>query len=134
MREFSIPVRVYIEDTDAGGIVFYANYLKFMERARTERLRHAGINLDHLHLQHRRLFVVRSVVVNYHIPARYNDQLTVSANIMTFKPASIEMEQPIKRGNELLISSTVRLACVDADTLAPTAIPNAIREAMTSEQ
>jgi len=86
--------------------VFYANYLKFMERARTERLRHAGINLDHLHLQHRRLFVVRSVVVNYHIPARYNDQLTVSANIMTFKPASIEMEQPIKRGNELLISTS----------------------------
>jgi len=136
MREFSIPVRVYIEDTDAGGIVFYANYLKFMERARTESLRHAGVNLDHLHRQHRRLFVVRSVMINYHIPARYDDQLTVSANIMTFRPASIEMEQPIHRGDELLTSSTVRLACVDADTLAPIAIPatisTAIREATNS--
>lgn len=132
MREFSIPVRVYIEDTDVGGIVFYANYLKFMERARTEHLRHAGVNLDQLHRQHRRLFVVRSVSVDYHIPARYDDQLTVSANIMTFKPASIEMEQPISRGNELLISSTVRLACVDADTLKPTAIPTAIKEAINS--
>jgi len=134
MRQFSIPVRVYIEDTDVGGIVFYANYLKFMERARTESLRHAGVNLDHLHRQHRRLFVVRSVMVDYHIPARYDDQLTVSANIMTFRPASIEMEQPIHRGDELLISSTVRLACVDADSLTPTAIPKVIREALTRGQ
>lgn len=134
MRQFSIPVRVYIEDTDAGGIVFYANYLNFMERARTERLRHAGVDLDYWHQQQRRLFVVRSVLVDYHRPARYDDQLTVNANIMTFKPASIAMEQPIYRGSELLISSTVRLACVDADNLAPVAIPKEIREAMTREQ
>ena len=134
MREFSIPIRVYIEDTDVGGIVFYANYLKFMERARTECLRHAGVNLDQLHRLHRRLFVVRSVVVDYHIPARYDDQLTVSANIMTFRPASIEMEQPIHRGDELLISSNVRLACVDADTLTPKAIPTVLKEAMIREQ
>ncbi len=129
-----MPVRVYIEDTDAGGIVFYANYLKFMERARTECLRDVGVDLDALHRQHRRLFVVRKVSVDYHLPARYDDQLTVNANIVTFRPASIVMEQPIYRGEELLISSTVRLACVDADTLAPTAIPNIIREAMTREQ
>jgi len=134
MRHFSIPVRIYIEDTDAGGIVFYANYLKYMERARTEALRHAGVNLDHVHRQQRRLFVVRSVLVDYHHPARYDDQLMVNANIMTIRPASIVMEQPIYRSDELLISSTVRLACVDADTMTPTAIPKAIREAMTREQ
>jgi len=133
MRQFSIPVRVYIEDTDAGGIVFYANYLKFMERARTERLRRAGVDLDHWHQSQRRLFVVRKVTIDYHLPARYDDQLTVNANIMTFRPASIVMEQPIYRGDELLISSTVKLACINADTLAPTAIPTEIREAMTHE-
>ena len=133
MRQFSIPVRVYIEDTDVGGVVFYANYLKYMERARTESLRDVGVNLDLWHRQHRRLFVVRSVVVDYHLPARFDDQLIVSANIVTFKPASIEMEQPIYRGDEQLISSTVRIACVDADTLTPKAIPKVIREAITRE-
>ena len=127
MREFSIPVRVYIEDTDVGGIVFYANYLKFMERARTESMRHAGVNLDQLHRQHRRLFVVRSMVIDYHLPARYDDLLTVSANIMTFRPASIEMDQSIHRDDERLISSTVRLACVDADSFMPSAIPTVIK-------
>jgi len=76
---------------------------------------------------------VRSVTIDYHLPARFDDQLTVNANIMTIRPASIVMEQPIFRGEQLLLSSTVKLACVDADTLAPTAIPNAIKEAMTRE-
>jgi len=133
MSVFSMMVRVYIEDTDAGGIVFYANYLKYMERARTECLRNAAVNLDHWHREHRRLFVVRSVTLDYHLPAQFDDQLTVHANIMTIRPASIVMEQPIFRGEQLLLSSTVKLACVNADTLAPTAIPNAIREAMTHE-
>lgn len=133
MAQFSIPVRVYIEDTDAGGIVYYANYLRYMERARTECLRHAGINLDQWHLIQRRLFVVRNVKVDYHMPARYDDQLIVFANIVTFRPASIVMEQPIYRGEQLLISSTVKLACVNADTLSPTAIPKPITEAMTRE-
>ena len=133
MRQFSMPVRVYIEDTDAGGIVYYANYLKFMERARTECLRQAGVELDLWHRQHRRLFVVRSVAVEYQSPARYDDQLIVNANIVTLKPASIVMEQPVFRDNQLLISSTVQLACVDADSLTPTAIPKSIREAMICE-
>lgn len=133
MRKFSLLVRVYLEDTDAGGIVFYANYLKFMERARTECLRAAKIDLGHWQREHKRLFVVRSVTIDYHLPAQFDDQLTVSANIMTIRPASIVMEQPIFRGDQLLLSSTVKLACVDADTLAPTAIPNAMREAITRE-
>lgn len=133
MSQFSMQVRVYIEDTDAGGIVYYANYLKYMERARTECLRESAIDLDLWHREHRRLFVVRSVAVDYHLPAQFDDQLTVNANIMTIRPASIVMEQPIFRGEQLLLSSTVKLACVDADSLAPTAIPNAIKEAMTRE-
>lgn len=134
MSQFSMQVRVYIEDTDAGGIVFYANYLKYMERARTESLRAADINLDQWHREHRRLFVVRTVKVDYHLPAQLDDQLTVNANIMSIRPASIVMEQPIYRGEQLLLSSTVKLACVDADSLAPTAIPTAIKEAMTHER
>jgi len=133
MRQFSMPVRVYIEDTDAGGIVFYANYLKYMERARTESLRSCGVDLDHWQREHKRLFVVRSVTVDYHVPARFNDQLTVNANIMTLKPASMMLEQPILRGDVVLVTSTVKLACVDADTLAPTAIPDTIKEALTRE-
>lgn len=132
MRQFSIPVRVYLEDTDAGGIVFYANYLRYMERARTDCLREAGIDLDVWQRQHRRLFVVRSVSVDYHAPARFNDQLVVSANIVTLKRASMVVEQPIYRDDTLLISSVVKLACIDADTLSPTAIPTPIKEAMTS--
>lgn len=132
MRQFSIPVRVYLEDTDAGGIVFYANYLKYLERARTDCLREAGIDLDLWQRQHRRLFVVRSVSVDYHAPARFNDQLVVSANIVTLKRASMVVEQPIYRDDTLLISSVVKLACIDADTLSPTAIPTPIKEAMTS--
>lgn len=129
-----MPVRVYIEDTDAGGIVYYANYLKYMERARTELLRACGIELDQWHYRHRRLFVVSEVAVKYRMPARFNDQLTVYANVMTLKQVSIICEQPVKRGDDILVNATVKLACVDADTLALVAIPSFIREAMLSER
>lgn len=133
MVHFSIPIRVYIEDTDAGGIVYYANYLKFMERARTEWLRSCGIELDLWQTEHRILFVVRSLQINYRAPAKFNDELTVHANLMTVKPASIVCEQPIKRSDTLLCSAQVQLACVNADTLNPCVIPAQIREAMTVE-
>lgn len=133
MAQFSIPIRVYIEDTDAGGIVYYANYLKFMERARTEWLRSCGIELNLWQHKHRILFVVRSVQIDYRSPALFNDQLTVHANLMTLKPASVVCEQPITCGDRLLTESRVQLACVNADTLNPCAIPTPIREAMTVE-
>lgn len=133
MTHFSIPIRVYIEDTDAGGIVYYANYLKFMERARTEWLRSYGIELDFWQREHKILFVVRSVHVDYHSPALFNDELTVHANLVTLKSASLVCEQPIRCGDRLLTESRVRLACVNADTLNPRAIPTPIREAMTVE-
>ena len=133
MCQYSIPIRVYIEDTDAGGIVYYANYLKFMERARTEWLRSCGIELDTWQSQYRILFVVRSVNIEYRAPATFNDQLTVHANLMTLKSASLVCEQPIRRGDMLLCNAQVQLACVNADTLNPCAIPTLIREAMTVE-
>lgn len=147
MRKYTLPVRVYIEDTDAGGIVYYANYLKFMERARTECLRACGIELDVWQHQHRRLFVVRHVSVDFKQPARFNEQLLVGANIMTIKPASIELSQPVMRDTagvdaatkqgigkkSLLCDATVGLACVDADTLRPTRIPATIKEALARE-
>lgn len=133
MRKFFLPIRVYIEDTDAGGIVFYANYLNFMERARTENLRALGIELDELQHTQRRLFVVRSVQVEYHRPARFNDQLVVHANTVTLKNASMVCEQPVYREDELLVSASVKLACINADTMTPVAIPNFIKEAITRE-
>ena len=133
MRKYSLPIRVYIEDTDAGGIVYYANYLKFMERARTECLRACGIELDVWQHQHRRLFVVRHVSVDFKQPARFNEQLQVSANIMTINPASIELEQVVTRDDKLLCNAKVGLACVDADTLRPTRIPVTIKEALAFE-
>lgn len=82
---FNWPVRVYYEDTDSGGVVFYANYLKFMERARTEYLRHFGFEQDILIEQQNIIFAVRSVQLDYISPARFNDQLTVTANIIELK-------------------------------------------------
>ena len=133
MSQYSIPIRVYIEDTDAGGIVYYANYLRYMERARTEWLRACGIELDELQYEQRVQFVVRSVQVDYHKPARFNDELTVCANLMTLRSASLLCEQPIMRGDTLLTQAKVRLVCVNADTLTPCAIPKELTEAMTRE-
>lgn len=133
MSHFSLPIRVYIEDTDAGGIVFYANYLRFMERARTEWLRACGMELDYWQDQERRLFVVRSVQIDYLAPARFNDQLTVTAGLKSMRSASVVCEQDVMRGDTLLTRATVGLVCVDADAMSACAIPNEIREAISRE-
>lgn len=134
MRTFSWPVRVYIEDTDAGGVVFYANYLKFMERARTEHLRALGFELNDWQDRERRLFVVRSLEVQYHKPALFNDELTVHATIQNVKRASLMCHQPLYRGDELLVDASVQLACIDADSFSPVAIPATMQEAFRREQ
>jgi len=134
MQSFSWPIRVYIEDTDAGGVVFYANYLKYMERARTEALRSIGIELDHWQKDHRRLFLVRSIEVTYHKPAMFNEQLQVHATMQRIKRASLVCHQPVYRGSDLLVDATVVLACVDADSLTPVAIPAPMQEAFRLEQ
>jgi len=133
MKTFSWPIRVYIEDTDAGGIVFYANYLKYMERARTEHIRALGFELDHLQHQEKRLFVVRSINVQYQQPARFNEQLSVKTTMQNVKRASLVCHQPIYRGDDLLVDATVQLACIDADSFSPVAIPAAMQEAFRRE-
>ncbi|WP_150047172.1 MULTISPECIES: tol-pal system-associated acyl-CoA thioesterase [Methylomonas] len=131
MKTFNWPVRVYYEDTDAGGVVFYANYLKFFERARTEMLRQAGFEQDRLMVELGVLFVVRSVGVDYLKPARFNDQLDVSAGIVEVKKTSLTFEQAVTRNLDILCTGSVRIACIDVRTMKPQPIPVAIMEQLT---
>lgn len=128
LKEFSWPVRVYYEDTDAGGVVFYANYLKFFERARTEMLRSFGFEQDQLIAEENVIFVVRSVHVDYLRPARFNDQIDVSAKIIENKKISLTFEQVITRQQDVLCRGNIRIACLDSQTLKPKLIPIAILE------
>lgn len=134
MKNFHLAVRVYIEDTDAGGIVYYANYLRYLERARTEWLRAAGVGLETLQREHRRLFVVRSIQLDYLNPARLDDQLDISVHMQQLKSASLSLAQSVSRAGDVLATGVVRLACLDADTLSPVRIPTAIKEAITLER
>lgn len=131
MKEFSWPIRVYYEDTDAGGVVFYANYLKFFERARTELLRSFGFEQDQLIAEENIIFVVRSVAVDYLKPARFNEQIEVSANIGETKKTSLIFEQTITRQQDVLCKGTVRIACLDAQSMRPKPIPIAILEQLS---
>ena len=127
-KEFSWPVRVYYEDTDSGGVVYYANYLKFMERGRTEWLRDLGFEQDHLIEQQKLIFAVRSIAVDYHKPARFNDALRVTVTVEKLGRVSIEFRQTIKRGTEILCEGLVRLASLDSEKLRPKALPKEIAE------
>ncbi|MBD9354912.1 tol-pal system-associated acyl-CoA thioesterase [Methylomonas albis] len=128
MKEFSWPVRVYYEDTDAGGVVFYANYLKFFERARTEMLRSLGFEQDSLLAEQSLIFVVRSVKVDYLKPARFNELLDVSAKVIEYKKTNFTFEQSITRQQNLLCNAEIRIACLDAQSMKPKLIPSAILE------
>lgn len=119
---FTWPVRVYYEDTDAGGVVFYANYLKYMERARTELLRTKGFEQDELMTNEGIVFAVRSLAVEYLKPARFNQLLQVTAEIQTIRKASLEFAQQITHNNNLLVTGDVLIACVDITTMKPKAI------------
>jgi acyl-CoA thioester hydrolase len=128
--EFSWPVRVYWEDTDAGGVVYYANYLKFMERARSEWLRALGFEQDVLRDAQGVVFVVRRVEVDYLAPARFNDALAVSVKLKRIGGASLTVEQSVVRGVTPLIAARVTLACVDAALFKPVKIPASILSAL----
>ncbi len=130
MKKFIWPVRVYYEDTDAGGVVFYANYLKFFERARTEMLRAIGYEQDELIANEGIIFVVRSVQVDYLSPARFNEQLNVSAEVSVAKKASLTFEQIITRGDDVLCKGIIRIACLDAQIMRPKAIPETLFRAI----
>lgn len=133
---FFWPVRVYYEDTDAGGVVYYANYLRFFERARTERLRAMGFEQDVLRAEAGVLFAVRSVQAEYLKPARFNDQLHVTAEISELKRASLSFTQEIRRigpAGELLCQANIRIVCLTADSLRPTAIPDFLLQRIKDE-
>ncbi|KAF1052966.1 MAG: Acyl-CoA thioesterase YbgC [Burkholderia gladioli] len=127
---FVWPVRVYYEDTDAGGIVFYANYLKFFERARTEWLRACGIDQRRLGDETGAVFVVRSAALDYRSPARLDDLLTIVSRIEKLGRASLDFVQQAWHDDTLLVSANVRIGCVDRDALRPTGIPPPVREAL----
>jgi acyl-CoA thioester hydrolase len=123
MTIFHWPVRVYYEDTDAGGVVFYANYLKFFERARTELLRSRGFEQDQMIAEQKLIFVVRSVQIDYLKPARFNESIDVTAEVILIKKVSLNFKQVITRGEDLLCKGNVRIPCLDAETLKPKIIP-----------
>lgn len=131
MNDFRWPVRIYYEDTDAGGVVFYANYLKFFERGRTELLRSLGFEQDQLNAEQNIVFVVRSVQVDYLKPAYFNDFLEVSAKIVLAKKASFVFEQEISRDAQVLCKGIIKIACIDTISMKPRAIPNSISQALT---
>ena len=127
---FTWTVRVYYEDTDAGGIVYYANYLKFFERARTEWLRSLGSHQQDLLSTEAAAFVVRSASVEYLGAARLDDQLTLRLNIEKLGRASVQFAQQAWRGDTLLASANVKVGCVDAATLRPRSIPDIAADKM----
>mgnify|MGYP000070743878 FL=1 len=130
VSEFNWPVRVYFEDTDAGGIVYHARYLYFLERARTEWLRELGFNQSLLKQQNV-LFVVRDMNIKWQKPAELDDALTVSVNIIAVKKASLKMQQIIQTENEQKLHADVTIACIDATNKKPMAIPQAILSLIT---
>ena len=123
----ALKIRVYYEDTDAGGVVYYANYLKFFERARTEWLRGLGVNQSQLIQSERRLFVVKNVEIQYRRPAKLDYELTLHTEASHVGRASIRFEQRAMHGDELLCKASVTVCCVDADSFRPVDIGPTVR-------
>jgi len=121
MTSHSFPIRVYYEDTDHGGVVYYANYLKFMERGRTEFLRALSIQLDAIHQQEGVMFAVTHADIHYRAPARFNDALMVKSRLIQAKGARLAFQQSVWRTSEindtstLLTQAEIQLACIDND-------------------
>lgn len=132
-QPFTLPVRVYYEDTDAGGVVYYANYLKFCERARTEWLRTLGVSQQALIDEQGLAFVVRSVQADYLASARLDDALEVVTRVAMLRRASILFEQQVMRGQELLFTTRVLLASIDLHRQKPVAIPASLHALLESK-
>jgi acyl-CoA thioester hydrolase len=123
IHRYQIITRVYWEDTDAGGVVYYANYLKFMERCRTEWLRFLDVDQLRLRMERRLQFAVVNVVVDFLRPAVLNDEILVTAELVRLTGATISFKQTILRGDMQLIDASTRVACLDSGTLKPRPIP-----------
>ena len=124
-----VPVRVYYQDTDAGGVVFHAQYLAFMERARTELINALGIDLARLADVQRVLFLVHELKARYHAAARLNDMLSVSAEVVKIGRASLVFRHRVERQAELLVEAEVTLALVDRDRMRPARMPKELQQA-----
>ena len=135
VKPFEWPVRVYYEDTDAQGVVYYANYFRFMERARTEWLRALGVDQVAMMEQERRIFVVTETKAEFVVPARFNDQIIVTARLAGLSRATFDIEQNIyldSLDGKLLLRGGVRAAYLNADTLRPVRVPASIFEEVKS--
>lgn len=124
---FSLPVRVYYEDTDAAGVVYYANYLRFCERARTEWLRAVGFEQQRMLDEDGMAFVVRSVRADYLAPARLDDALEVVSTIDELRRASITFGQKVVRDGSVLFKADIQIACVDWQRKKPAPLPDSVR-------
>ncbi|MGA7984732.1 MAG: tol-pal system-associated acyl-CoA thioesterase [Burkholderiales bacterium] len=129
-RPFAIAVRVYYQDTDAAGVVFHAQYLAFMERARTELLNQAGIDLSRLSDERRVMFMVHELSVRFHRPAGLNDLVSVSAEVVKMGRASVVFRQRVERGQALLVEAEVTLAVVDRVRMRPVRMPEELKKAL----
>lgn len=125
-QSYRLSLRVYMEDTDAGGIVYYVNYLKFMERARSEWLRQLGLDQQTL-LDEGTQLVVYRLACQYAKPARLDDVLDISAHVIDVGRCRMTFEQQVWRGEELLCSATVEIACLSAERLRPKAWPASLK-------
>ena len=129
---FHWPARIYWEDTDAGGVVFYANYLKFFERARTEWLRALGFGQQQMRSEQGLMFVVTDAHVRYLQPARLDEELSITVALAEVARATLTLAQAALRGTTLLVESRITLACVEASTFRPKRLPRPILDALAS--
>ena len=127
---FEWGVRVYFEDTDSGGVVYHANYLKFMERARTEWIRNFGLNQTKLKKEDKVMFVVRKIDIQYKIPARFNDELIVQTNCIRVTNYSLMLKQNILKDKEIITEGKVEIVCISADFFKPVRIPKIVKQLM----
>lgn len=127
---YSFPVRVYFENTDAGGVVYHAEYLRFLERARTEWLRHLGFDHQALARIHRIVFVVSAIAADFVKPARLDDMVAVSVKLETLGKVRSVFEQEIRREGEVLVKAKVTVACLNGQSFKPAEIPEPLRRKM----
>ena len=130
MKRFSWPVRVYYEDTDTGGVVYYANYLKFFERARTEWLRSFGLNQDKLAQEEGLIFVVRRASLDFVRPARLDDMLEVTVEPLKLARVYVQLVQETRRDAHVLACAKIQVACLNMRSFNPAAIPQLLRDVL----
>jgi acyl-CoA thioester hydrolase len=131
MPEFRFPIRIYYDDTDAGGVVYHSNYLKFMERARTEWLSYLDLEIMRLADEYSIMFVVRSAHLNYFKPARLLDRIDIHVELTEMRRSSVFFQQKVMRGEDCLATGEIGVVAVNASTFKPCALPPEVKEVLT---